>query len=317
MNLIVEIGGTNARFSTAEIGYPSGLLHIKVAPCDQFESVEHAITWYLAEIRLGGVDRVCLAIAGPAEGPLYTITNRSWTVDPVSLRRVTGASCVEVINDFTALALAIPHLCEGDLCLVRNGRHRDSSPKLVLGPGTGMGMAALMRSNDSWQVLPSEGGNIGFSPKGELEISVFNYLQQSLGRVIIEDLLSGSGIELIYQTLCYIYSIKPRNLNAVEITNYALANSDPQCIDAVDLFCGVLGEFTGDMSLVLGASGGVYLGGGILPCIKPILLDSSFTNRFSSKRKVGQIVADIPIWLITASEPALIGASHLIGESDA
>ena len=166
----------------------------------------------------------------------------------------------------------------------------------------------------TWRVVASEGGNTGFSPGTPLEVDIQKILHKRIGRVVIEDLLSGSGLVLLYDTLCTIHDFMPQQLTATRITELALEGIDPVCIETVDIFCGMLGEYAGDMALTVSASGGVYLGGGILPLIVPILVTGTFCKRFTSKRKLHGFMNDIPVWLVTADYPALIGACHILRE---
>ena len=314
MYLITELGGTYARFALCHSLSNPAPERISVMPCSRFSSIYEAIAWYMSEQSIRAVDNVCLAIAGPAKGPEYRLTNSTWSFDIDSVRQITGTKEIKVVNDFAALAAYVPHAADDELLNIRAGRSDDSGPRLVLGPGTGMGMAMLIPIGDDLRVFPSEGGNVGFSPATHLEIEILNVLHKSMGRVLVEDMLSGNGLVLLHKTLCAIRDTKPQSFSAVKITELALAQKDPVCKDTVNIFCGIMGEYAGDMVLATGASGGVYLGGGILPRIASMLASGTFCARFSAKRKVPEFVKDVPVWLITAKYPALIGACYLLRE---
>lgn len=314
MNLIIELGGTNARFALCcSLSRPL-LECIRVISCNHFESVNDAIAWYLSETSLSTIDSVCLAIAGPAKGPVYRLTNSAWSLEINSVRQIAKTKEVKVVNDFAALAAYVRYIADDELLSLRQGCPDIAGPKLVLGPGTGMGMAVLVPFDESWRVLSSEGGNIGFSPTTPLEIEIFKLLHKRFGRIVIEDLLSGNGLVLIHNTLCNIRDCSPQPFSAAQITQLALTESNPICMDTVNTFFGILGEYASDMALAVCASGGVYLGGGILPRIVSTLAISIFCKRFTSKRKLSGFITDIPVWLITAEYPALIGACHLLRE---
>ena len=314
MHLIVELGGTNARFALCRSLVEPVAECVCAIPSGRFNLVNDAIEWYLSKTSPRSVETVCLAIAGPARGPEYRLTNNSWSFEKDSIARITGTKNIEVVNDFAAFAAYLPYISEDELVNVRAGCPDRAGNRLALGPGTGMGMAVLVPVGASWRVLASEGGNTGFSPGTPLEIDILKILHKRIGRVVIEDLLSGSGLVLLYDTLCTIHGCTPQQLTADRITELALRGIDAVCVETVDTFCGILGEYAGDMALTVSASGGVYLGGGILPRIVPILAAGTFSKRFTSKRKLYGFLNDISVWLVTAEYPALIGACHILRE---
>ena len=314
MHLVVELGGTNTRFALFRSLAEPVPECVCVIPTSRFKSVNDAVEWYLSKTSSSPVENVCLAIAGPARGPAYRLTNNNLSFEKDSLARITGVRNIEVVNDFAAFAAYLPTIPGDEVVSVRAGEQDRVGTRLALGPGTGMGMAVLVRVGRSWQVVASEGGNTGFSPATPLEIDIMKILHRRTGRVVIEDLLSGSGLVLLYNTLCTIHDFIPQHVTAARITELALEGLDPVCIETVNTFCGILGEYAGDMALTVSASGGVYLGGGILPRIAPILVTSTFSKRFTSKRKLYGFMNDIPVWLVTADYPALIGACHILRE---
>ena len=314
MHLLVELGGTNTRFALCRSLVEPVPECVCVIPSSRFDSVNDAIEWYLSNTSSSSVENVCMAIAGPARGPEYRLTNSTWSFEKDSIARITGAKHIEVVNDFAAFAAYLPYIPGDDLVSVRAGHQERTGTKLALGPGTGMGMAVLVPVGRGWRTVASEGGNTGFSPATPLEIDILKILHKRIGRVVIEDLLSGSGLVLLYDTLCTIHDFMPQQLAATRITELALEGIDPACVETVDTFCGILGEYAGDMALAVCASGGVYLGGGILPRIVPILVTGTFSKRFTSKRKLYGFMNDIPVWLVTADYPALTGACHILRE---
>ena len=312
MHLIAELGGTNARFALCRSLLEPVPEHVLVVPSSRFDSVGDAVEWYLAKTSPGVIDDVCLAIAGPARGPVYRLTNNSWSFEKASIAQITGTNDIQVVNDFAAFAAYLPHIGDAELLSVRAGCPDPAGTILAIGPGTGLGMAMLVPAGRRWHVLASEGGNAGFSPATPLEIEILKILHTRTGRVIMEDLLSGSGLVLLYNTLCTIHDYQRQPVTSAQITELALEGNYPVCIETVNTFCGILGEYAGDMALTINASGGVYLGGGILPRIVPLLVAGTFSERFTSKRKLCGVMYDIPVWLVTSEYPALLGACHLL-----
>ena len=312
MNFVADLGGTNVRFALSEPKKPSELHHICRFDADDFNGISDAIKAYLLSKGNPTIEAACIAIAGPTNGSEYRLTNRDWRFNDDLIKDVTGAKRVVVINDFSALANAVPHLPSEHLVNLCDGTPQRDAPILVLGPGTGMGMAMLLPVEQRWHVVATEGGSIGFSPSGALERDVLQHLSASVERVIVEDLLCGDGLELLYQSLCDIRQVESSHFSAAQITENALNKTDLTSIDTVNLFCSLMGEYAGDMALATGALGGVYLGGGIPPRIQKILQTSDFCSRFKQKRKVAEFVKDIPVSIITANEPTLLGASQFL-----
>jgi len=314
MNLVTDLGGTNVRFALTDPQKPNMLCHFSRFDANIFSDLSDAINSYLSSKGNPNIEAACIAIAGPTNESEYHLTNRNWHFNNDLIEKVTGANRVVVMNDFAALATAVPHLPPKHLVNLCDGNPKSGAPILVLGPGTGMGMAILIPVNEHWHVLATEGGSIGFSPSGALERDILQHLSKSLERVIIEDLLCGQGLELIYESLCAIRNISSAHLSAALITENARNKTDLTSVDTVNLFCSLMGEYAGDMALATGALGGVYLGGGIPPRIQQILQASDFCDRFKQKRKVAEFIKDIPAWVITAKDPTLLGASQFLSD---
>jgi glucokinase len=180
-----------------------------------------------------------------------------------------------------------------------------------MGPGTGFGLALLVHHRGGCTIVSAEGGHIAFVPHGELETKVWAALQENLGRVTVETLLSGVGLMRIYRELCHIHGQTPLNYDARTISNQALDHGDEICLETLSVFCSMLGSVAGDVSLSHGSTGGVFLAGGILPKIKDFFLKSNFVERFLEKPPMEEFVGNIPVHMITAPDAALKGAALL------
>lgn len=308
--LVAEFGGTNARFSLVDPAQPSCLMDLTFRSCTDFESAEAAVGWYLEQMGAPEIAAACISFAGPSDTPTYHLTNMDWTLSPETMQSVVGGAPVEFLNDFEALAYALPFLSPDKLVEVRGGFQSLGKPKVVLGPGTGLGVAGLLANSDqTYTVVKSEGGGIGFAPEDELEQEIMLHLGRSLGRVTCEDLLCGRGVVRLYGAVSEIAGEFPGDFSPAEISERALAGADATCERTILTFCHILGHFAGDLALMFNAAGGVYLGGGILPQIKELFLRSDFVARFEARGAKSHLVKNTPVYLIEEDVPALVGAA--------
>lgn len=304
-SLVADIGGTRMRLALATAA--GELREIEVFDCADYPTPLAACTAYLA--RTGGCPRAaCLAVAGAVDGDLVAFTNSRWRFSQAELRAALRLERLLVCNDFAALALALPALRAQDLHSIGGGVARARSPLLVLGPGTGLGVAALVPHAGGWIAMPGEGGHAGFAAQDKIEIAIADVLRRTSPRLCNESILSGRGLESVYQALAVIEGARPVRLSAAAIGSAALDASDPRASRAVDVFCAVLGAVAGDMALISGARGGVYIGGGIAPRLLPLLDGSRFRARFEDKALQRAYVAAIPTAVIVAETPTLLGA---------
>ena len=207
--------------------------------------------------------------------------------------------------------MAIPGLKPDDLMKVGGGAAAGNAVVGVLGPGTGLGVSGIVRAGDGWAALASEGGHASFSPGNAVEINIMQQLWSEHGHASAERLLSGPGIELIYRV------ISGQTRGAAEITQRALDGIDPDCMRTVDCFCGVLGSVAGNVALTLGATGGMYIGGGIVPRLGALFASSPFRERFEAKGRLSAYLTRIPTFLITEEYPAFLGVSAILSEQGA
>ena len=314
--LLADIGGTNARF-TLETG-PNCFDAVLVLPCKDFPSLQDAIGAYLATVpaQAAGaphVRRAALAIANPIDGDFVRMTNHSWSFSTEAMRTFFGFETLLLVNDFTALAMALPHLSPNQRLAIGGGVPRANSAIGLIGAGTGLGVSGLIAADERWIALASEGGHVGFTPSDEREIEVLRFAWREYSHLSAERLLSGSGLELIYRALAS-RTRKAEPLQAAEITRRALDGSCTICSETVECFCAMLGTFAGNLAVTLGAQGGVYVGGGIVPRLGRIFLQSPFRERFEQKGRFSNYLAQIPTYIITADYPAFLGCSVLLAE---
>ncbi len=308
---VADIGGTNARFGcVAEADSFRQISRRMTFRNADFADVEALIKAYLESLTHNKINGGCLAIAGPVLAEQVCLTNRGWAFDSTALRQRLGMKQLAVINDFVSLAHSLPHLTPADLSEIVPGKPAANATRIVLGPGTGLGMAALISEADGKQtVISTEAGHVGFAPGSELEIEVLGALRRECGHVPIEDLVSGSGLPRLHAALAQVRGAAAQPLSATEITAHAAAHKDSIQAEVVVLFCTMLAGFAGDMALCFHAHGGVYLGGGLLPKLAPTVIAENFAGRFRNKGRMAHVLADTPVYLIKPSHAALIGAS--------
>lgn len=312
--LLGDIGGTNARFALMR-GNDLTLLHPGHRATKDFPSLEDAIGDYLAK-DTGGLppDHAAIAVACPVSGDAIRFTNNAWSFSVRELKDSLGLNDVKIINDFTAQALAIPYLNESVITPIGPKRAgRPNAAKAVLGPGTGLGVSGLIPTpGGGWTALSGEGGHVGVSPENETEIAILQFAWREIGRTSMERFLCGAGLVLLYRALREINGEIAHDYSAADVTERALSGNCPACLETVNQFCAFLGSLAGDLALVLGAHGGVYIAGGIAPRLGPLLEASPFRARFESKGRLTEYNAAIPTYLVSPHDnPALLGVASV------
>jgi glucokinase len=307
--LLADIGGTNARFAVETA--PFHFEAVAVLPCSGYASLGAALAAYLASddvsVHVAGIRHAALAIANPVDGDMVSMTNHTWSFSIEALREELDLTTLLVVNDFSALAMALPHLRPSQRLRVGGGTELPGRTIGLVGPGTGLGVSGIVPVGERWAVLASEGGHVSFAPGDDTEIAILQQLWREHGHASAERLLSGPGIELIHRVT------SSQTLGAAEITQGALAG-DAACMRTVDCFCGVLGSVAGNAALTLGATGGMYIGGGIVPRLGDLFAGSPFRARFEAKGRLEPYLARIPTFLITEEYPAFLGVSALLSE---
>ena len=305
--LVADIGGTNTRFALADA---QGRLHAPLTLATRrFDSLADAARSYLestgARPREG-----CIAVAGPVSGDAVRLTNHRWEFSIAALREGLGLQRLRVINDFEAIALALPALAADELLQIGGGEPVRGSPMAVLGPGTGLGVAQLIATRGGFQPVSTEGGHASIGPCDEAELQILATLMRNGQHLCREALLSGPGIERIYWALCLAAGSAYHGYSAAEIQAHAAAGSDATCRAALEHFCAFLGTAAGDQALCCGAQGGVFIAGGIVPRFTEFLRHSRFRERFEAKGPMREYVSAIPVFVITRENPGMLGAAR-------
>lgn len=314
-HLVADIGGTNARFALCS--GPTSLECIAAWPVNHFPSLHEAIEHYLGECGEPEIAGAVIGIANPVLGDHIQMTNFSWSFSIQDLRRKLGLDALHVINDFTALALALPHLTEHDLRQVGGGKSVAQTPLGVIGPGTGLGVSALIPTPQGpWLPLAAEGGHVSFAACNTLEQRLWEHARAEFGHVSMERMLSGSGLQFIYQCLSREQGRQAEALGPADISLMAISDKDPICREALDVFSAILGTAASDLAVTLGARGGIYLGGGIIPKLGEYFLTSPFRARFNDKGRFSDYLCAIPVFIIDAAYPGLIGAAAYLEQLD-
>jgi glucokinase len=310
-----DVGGTNARFAWQESdGAP--LEHIVAVPTADHPSLAAALADYLRGIGRAAPRWCSIGIANPITGDLVRMTNSHWSFSIEAVRRELGFERLVVINDFTALALAIPDLPAADLRQLGGGAAIPDAPIALIGPGTGLGVSGLVPGNDPgrWIPLQGEGGHVTLGPGNDREEAVLAVLRGRFGHVSAERAVSGQGLEALHAAIRTLSgTTDPARLTAAEIGERGLAGTDAHCVEAIDLFCAFLGNVAGNLALTLGARGGVYIGGGIVPRWGDVFTASRFRACFEDKGRFQGYLAAIPVYVIHAQvSPAFLGAARAL-----
>ncbi|BET98066.1 glucokinase [Xenorhabdus taiwanensis] len=355
--LVGDIGGTNARLALCDVD-TGQLSAVEFYPCAHYETLEIVIRQYLkqqnCEVKYG-----CIAIACPVTDDVISMTNHSWRFSVSQMKASLGWERFEVINDFTAVSLAIPVLGADDVIQIGGKQPQAKRPIAVYGAGTGLGVAHLIHTGTQWMSLPGEGGHVDFAPESTEEDHMLSVLREEYGHVSAERVLSGPGLVNIYRSLMKLNGqvaedITPRDISdralsencpickqALElfctalgrfggkklngqvaeditprdISDRALSENCPICKQALELFCTALGRFGGNLALNLGAFGGVYIAGGIVPRFLDFFQKSGFRQGFENKGRFTDYLKDIPVYLVTHDKPGLLGAGSYIRQS--
>jgi len=308
--LVGDIGGTNARFALVADG--SGQPEQEqVMRCAEFKGIEQAIRRYLADHGDPVIREAALDVATGITGDSVQLTNGPWGFSIESTRRALALDRLHVINDFTALALAVPTLQPHEIRQVGRGEPVQGTAIAVIGPGTGLGVSGLLPAGDGWIALQGEGGHTAFSPTTAREIEVLRWLMQRFEHVSTERVVSGMGLENLYQSLCSLDQAHAKALTPVQITEAALTGGDAHCREALDMFCAILGAAAANLVVTLGARAGCYIGGGIVPKLGEHFARSPFRARFERKGRFSDYVTAVPTYVILSETPALRGLATL------
>ncbi|MDQ3617934.1 MAG: glucokinase [Pseudomonadota bacterium] len=329
--LIADIGGTNARFALADLdageSSPLRVDSIRTFALADFPSLAAAARHYLdgdapaedathgtgARIDPVDITRAVFAVAGRIDGDEARITNHPWVISIVRTRQALGLERLDLVNDFTAQAMALSRLATQDVLQIGSaswaGQHTEGDRNYaVIGPGTGLGVGALLRRDGRYHPLQTEGGHVSFAPGTPEEIRVLERLSGEFNRVSNERIVSGAGLVNLHRALSAIAGIDPGPLRPQDITARA-QQGDARYLHAIDVFCEVFGAAAGDLALTLGAWDGVFLTGGMVPRLMPWLAHSGFRARFEHKGRFSPTMARVPTLAVMHPQPGLLGAA--------
>jgi glucokinase len=305
--LVADIGGTNARFALAELD-TLALSDIRQVRCGDHPSLEAALGDYLGSLA-ARPDRAAIAVAGPVTGAEISLTNSTWSFATPELCRRFSLKDVQLLNDFAALALSLPYLAGADLHQIGGSAPVEHAAKTVLGPGTGLGVAGLIWSGKRWVAVPGEGGHMSLGADDERQLALLERLRKGRAHLSAERALSGPGLAELYQAVAASHGLSPEALQPNDVILRGLGAEDEIAVEALELFIGWLGRFAGDTALLLGARGGVYLGGGIAPKLLAKLSSGPFRQAFEDKGRMAAYLAPIPVYVILADFATLTGAA--------
>lgn len=313
--LVGDIGGTWARFGLVE---PDGAFHrVAVRACADHAGLAEALDAYLEDAARGvRPRRAAISVAGPVTGDRVSLTNHPWSFSVEILRRRFGFESLAVVNDFSAVARGAPHLGEGDRLRIGGGRPAAGAAIAVLGPGTGLGVSGLVPSGGGWAVVEGEGGHATMAAADRREARVLAEVAREFGHVSAERVLSGPGLVNLHRALRRLDGEDPSGPEptAEDIVAEGAGRRSPRCGEVLDLAAELLGTFAADTALTLGARGGVYIGGGLVPRYADRFARSGFRRRFEAKGRFSDYLAAIPTYLILHEFPAFLGLAALLGE---
>jgi glucokinase len=312
--LVGDIGATNARFGL--MSRERRLLYTQTYAAAEYPAIEDVLAAYLGGRGALPVPRqAAIAIASAIVGDRVAMTNHPWSFSISALKARFAFDRLEVINDFTAVALALPHLGPEDRSAVGGGIPVDGAAMAVLGPGSGLGVSGLVRCGTGWIPLTAEGGHATLAPAGDRESAAIDRMRRHFDHVSAERALSGPGLVNLYNTLASIDAVPSLGYTAAQITDHAIHATDRLCTETVAMFCAMLGTMAGNLALTLGARGGVYIAGGIVPRLGRWFAQSPFRERFEAKGRFRDYMAAIPTYVVTHPLPAFLGCAALLGNA--
>jgi len=307
LSVVADVGGTNIRLAVCcdKTGEQS---QIRTFACAEFLTLDAALFQYFSTLS-AKVSSLCLAIACPVEDDLVSMTNLSWQFSKKTLKSKLELEHLFVINDYTAISLAVPFLNRHEKIQVGAGEAQKQGVIAVFGPGTGLGVSHLIHVKDKWISLDGEGGHVSFASNSRDQADILLLLQEQFGHTSAERLLSGQGLVNIYHALCRLEGKQVEFHEPKQVTEAGLAEDCLLANRALSIFCEVMGGFAGNLALNLSCTGGVYIAGGIVPRFIDFFKNSEFRAFFEAKGRFQNYLINIPTYVITHDNPGLLGAS--------
>ena len=313
MRLLADVGGTNTRCALQSGNGPPQF--IQPLRNDDFEDLQSVLEKYVAETRPDSPPaHAAICVAAPVSGDHIRLTNRGWEFSINGLRDALGLKYLAVINDFTAVARSLPLLGAGDLRQVGSGRAEPGEALAVLGPGTGLGVSGLIPADGSWAAIQGEGGHVTLAASDAREATVLELLRGQYGHVSAERVLSGRGLVSLYGALAELEGRDVETPDPAGVTARC-RDGEPLAVSAVNLFSAMLGTVAANLALTLGARGGVYIAGGVVPNLGDCFGDALFRARFEEKGRYREYLGHIPTYVVTAPYPALRGLQAVLDEA--
>ncbi|MDX2321639.1 MAG: glucokinase [Moritella sp.] len=307
LSVVADVGGTNIRLAVCDL--ETGVLsQLNEFACAEFATLEAALIQYCAVLQ-GEVKHLCIGIACPVENDHVVMTNLSWEFSKQALKDKLKLESLYVINDYTAISLAVPFLAPEDKIQVGGGEGQADAVTAVFGPGTGLGVSHIVKTAGKWVSLDGEGGHVSFTVNTREQADILFLLQKQFGHVSAERILSGQGLVNLYQSLCTLSAQEVKFDQPKNVSKAALDGSCDIARRSLDVFCQVMGGFAGNLALNLACTGGVYIAGGIVPRFADLFQSSEFRRYFEEKGRFKDYLTAIPTFLIMHDNPGLLGAS--------
>ena len=311
-NLVGDIGATNARFALVAPG-SSDIENIQSLKCEDFDNIQSAISFYISSFLELDIVSACFATAGTVHLDVFKLANNHWTINKSDVAKTLNGVTIKWINDFTAQAFATTTLTDSEVITLNKGIVEPEKLRLVIGPGTGLGVCGLIMSPSGWLPIAGEGGHSDFAPNTSIEYEILTLLAKKFGHVAVERILSGPGIMNLYEALCQINGKDRIYTTPSEITAAAVnAGADQIADETIQMFCKIFGSVAGSMALTVGALGGVYITSDLVRNFLDLFIESDFQKSFESKGRLQPVLEDIPVYLSKKKNMGLIGTVYEI-----
>ena len=312
MRLVADIGGTNARFAIAEPGrQPS---NVRKMPIARYPGLVEAAEDYLSSVPKP--EEAVFAVAGPVVGDQVAFSNSAWRFSIDDVRKRLGLRRLSVINDLVAHALSVAALSADEIGSLKPGTRDPGKPALVIGPGTGLGVAFLLNNAGTLATMPSEAGHASFAPMDRVQAEILSHLQVKNGHVPVERLLSGPGLLAIATTLAKMSGQNIDVRDPRDVSARAAAGDCPTCREAIRIFSAILGSTAGNLALTLLTGGGVFITGGLCRGLRPLLDIETLIQAFVAKGQLRSFLDDVPVDQILRPHAALLGAATYVEPSN-
>lgn len=314
-----DIGGTKTLLQVFSAGEAPAPLLQKSYPSAAYSGLEKIIAEFLQEANVQQISAACFALAGPVAGRKVVLTNLPWVVDADDLESRFNISQVSLINDFEAVGLGVAALKDNDILVLQSGAAQVRGGRLVVGAGTGLGVAWMTWDDGQYAVHPSEGGHLDFAPGDDLQYALLQYLQARHGHVSYERIVSGPGLAAIYEFLRDTQRAKPSaelisafscGDGAAAVASFAIEKQEPIAQQALQLFVQIYGAFVGNMALAALPRGGIFIAGGIAAKIISVMQNGEFMRAFLAKGRFSGLLTTLPMYIVTNPQIGLLGASN-------